>query len=59
MTEEEYRTIISSYQQKSFELFNSNVLLETQVQTLKKEIERLNLKLQQQDPKSEGGGDDF
>lgn len=57
MTEEEYRTIISSYQQKSFELFNANVILETQVQTLKKEIEKLTSNLQKE--RSEGGDDDF
>lgn len=41
MTEEDYKSLISLYQQKSFELFNSNVLLETQVNSLTKQIKIL------------------
>lgn len=49
MNEEDYKAIIATYQQKSFELFNQNIVLETQlnsykqkVQTLSKEVEKLN-----------------
>lgn len=42
MTEEDYKAIISTYQQKSFELFNQNIVFETQINTLKKTIELLN-----------------
>lgn len=49
MNEEDYKAIISTYQQKSFELFNQNIVLETQlnsykqkVETLSKEVEKLN-----------------
>lgn len=41
MTEEDYKSLISLYQQKSFELFNSNVVLETQVNSLNKQIKIL------------------
>lgn len=41
MTEEDYKSLLSLYQQKSFELFNSNVLLETQVNSLTKQIKVL------------------
>jgi hypothetical protein len=49
MSEEDYKAIIATYQQKSFELFNQNIVLETQlnsfkqkVEILTKEVERLN-----------------
>jgi len=48
MTEEDYKLVVAKYQQKSFELFNSNIVLETQlnscqntIETLKEEIEKL------------------
>lgn len=49
MNEEDYKAIIAAYQQKSFELFNQNIVLETQlnsykqkVELLTKEVEKLN-----------------
>jgi hypothetical protein len=41
MNEEDYKAVIASYQQKSFELFNQNIVLETQINTLKRTIELL------------------
>lgn len=38
MTEEDYKAIIASYQQKAFELFNQNIVYETQISTLKRDI---------------------
>ena len=38
MSEEDYKAVIASYQQKAFELFNQNVVYETQINTLKKNI---------------------
>lgn len=38
MTEEDYKDVIALYQQKAFELFNQNVVYETQINTLKKNI---------------------
>ena len=43
MTDEDLKAIISTYQQKSFELFNSNIVLETQVNTLKKQVQELSV----------------
>jgi len=38
MTEEDYKAVIASYQQKAFELFNQNIVYETQISTLKRDI---------------------
>lgn len=41
MSEEDLKEILSKYQQKAFELFNSNIVLETQVSTLQKQVNSL------------------
>lgn len=41
MSEEEYRAVIAKYQQKSFELFNQNIVLEAQIEQLQKAIDKL------------------
>lgn len=46
MGEEDYKAIIATYQQKSFELFNSNIVLETQVGTLRSQVEQLSIELE-------------
>jgi len=53
MSEEEYKSVISTYQQKAFELFNANIVLESQIQSqknvidaLKKELENMSFELQ-------------
>jgi hypothetical protein len=38
MNDEDLKSIISKYQQKSFELFNQNIVLEVQVESLNKKI---------------------
>jgi hypothetical protein len=38
MTDEDLKSILASYQQKCFELFNSNIILETQVKSLQNQI---------------------
>lgn len=43
MNEEDYKSVIALYQQKSFELFNQNIVLETQVNSLKKTVEILSI----------------
>lgn len=45
MNEEDLKNIISKYQQKSFELFNQNIVLETQVESLNKKISILESEL--------------
>jgi hypothetical protein len=41
VTEEDLKAVLAKYQQKCFELFNSNIVLETQVERLTAEIEKL------------------
>jgi hypothetical protein len=48
MTEEDLKLVLAKYQQKCFELFNSNIVLETQIEklnltvnALKSELEKL------------------
>ena len=41
MTEEDLKAVLAKYQQKAFELFNQNIVLETQIEQLNKTIEQL------------------
>lgn len=45
MTEEDYKAIIATYQQKAFELFNQNIVLETQLNSYKQKVELLSQEL--------------
>ena len=47
MTEEDYTAVIASYQQKAFELFNQNIVLETQINSLTKTINSLTSQIKQ------------
>ena len=38
MTEDDLKSILAKYQQKTFELFNQNIVLETQIEQLNKSI---------------------
>ena len=42
MSEEDLKLVLSKYQQKTFELFNKNIVLETQVESLSSLVETLN-----------------
>jgi FtsZ-binding cell division protein ZapB len=46
MSEDDLKLVLSTYQQKSFELFNQNVVLEAQINNLKKTIELLSLEIE-------------
>jgi prefoldin subunit 5 len=46
MSEEDLKEILSKYQQKAFELFNSNIVLETQVSTLQKQVNTLTVEIE-------------
>lgn len=59
MNEEDLKAILASYQQKAFELFNSNIVLETQVKTLQGKIEVLNNELEKLKKKRPSKTDDF
>lgn len=45
MNEEDLKSVISKYQQKSFELFNQNIVLEVQVESLNKKVSILEAEL--------------
>ena len=42
ISEDDYKTLISIYQQKTFDLFNQNIALEAKVATLGSLVESLN-----------------
>ena len=46
MTEEDLKAILAKYQQKTFELFNTNIVLETQIEQANKTIESLSVELE-------------
>jgi hypothetical protein len=46
MSEEDLKLIISKYQQKVFELFNQNIVLETQVDKLSSTVDSLSVELE-------------
>lgn len=41
MTEEDLKSILAKYQQKTFEIFNRNIVLETQVESLTSKVNSL------------------
>jgi dynactin complex subunit len=45
MTEDDLKSVLTKYQQKSFELFNQNIVLETQVEKLNASINALSSEL--------------
>ena len=45
MSEDDLKSVLALYQQKAFELFNQNIVLETQVSQLNKKIDLLNSEL--------------
>ena len=64
MSEEDFKAVIAGYQQKSFELFNQNIVLEAQVNNMKKTIELLSseidkLKQEKTTKKLQRSTDDF
>ena len=45
MSEEDLKLVLSKYQQKTFELFNQNIVLETQVEKLNATVQSLSIEL--------------
>jgi len=41
MTEDDLKAVLAKYQQKAFELYNTNIVLETQVEQLNKTVATL------------------
>jgi dynactin complex subunit len=46
MSEEDLKLVLAKYQQKTFELFNTNIVLETQVEQLNKVVSTLSTELE-------------
>lgn len=46
MTEDDLKAVLSKYQQKAFELYNQNIVLETQVEKLNKTVSTLSVELE-------------
>jgi FtsZ-binding cell division protein ZapB len=46
MTEDDLKLVLAKYQQKAFELFNANIVLETQIEQANKTIESLSVELE-------------
>jgi hypothetical protein len=46
MTEDDLKLVLSKYQQKCFDLFNTNIVLETQIEQSNKTINILNAELE-------------
>ena len=46
MSEEDLKLVLAKYQQKTFELFNTNIVLETQVEQLNKVVSTLSAELE-------------
>jgi hypothetical protein len=46
MTEEDLKLVLAKYQQKTFELFNQNIVLETQVEKLNVIVSSLSTELE-------------
>jgi hypothetical protein len=46
MSEEDLKLVLAKYQQKAFEMFNKNVVLETQVETLTSKVNSLTTEIE-------------
>jgi prefoldin subunit 5 len=59
MTEDDYKEIISAYQKKSFELFNSNIVLEVQINKLSEQVKTFSSELEKLKSKAKKANQDF
>jgi hypothetical protein len=61
MTDDDLKAVVAKYQQKSFELFNQNIVLETQIEGLQKKVQVLNQELEKLKTKrtSKSSSDEF
>ena len=55
MSEEDLKVVLGKYQQKTFELFNQNIVLETQVEQLSKNISVLQAEIEKLSTKPKRG----
>jgi hypothetical protein len=59
MSEDDLKSILAKYQQKSFELFNQNIVLETQVENLQKQISILQQEVEKPKRTTKASSDEF
>ena len=61
MSEDDLKAVLAKYQQKSFELYNQNIVLETQVEKLNSTVSSLTAELEKLRKPKRGlkGEDDF
>ena len=55
MSEEDLKMVLAKYQQKTFELFNQNIVLETQVELLSKNVSSLQAEIEKLSAKPKRG----
>ena len=55
MSEEDLKMVLAKYQQKTFELFNQNIVLETQVELLSKNVYSLQAEIEKLSAKPKRG----
>lgn len=46
MSEDDLKAVLAKYQQKAFDLFNRNIVLETQVETLTATVNTLSIEVE-------------
>lgn len=46
MSDDDLKAVLAKYQQKAFDLFNRNIVLETQVETLTATVNNLSIELE-------------
>lgn len=46
MSEDDLKLVLAKYQQKAFELFNQNIVLETQIEKLSSTVSSLSIELE-------------
>ena len=47
MSEDDLKAVLAKYQQKAFELFNQNIVLETQIERLNSSLSDLKIELEE------------
>jgi hypothetical protein len=55
MSEDDLKAVLAKYQQKAFELFNQNIVLETQVEQLTRSVSTLQTEVQKLSVKPKRG----
>jgi dynactin complex subunit len=59
MTENDLKSVLAKYQQKAFELFNQNIVLETQIEQLNASVNSLSTELEKLKKSKRAPKEDF